>query len=154
MKQVPVILLIENNDNDVFFFRRALSRCNFAGDVRVVQTAWNARNYLEGRAEFKDREYYRLPNLIVCDLHLPGATGVEFVQWLREEPKFHQIPLIVWTGSMTSEALQNVMTAGASGYQLKTPNFQRLCDAVEQMLKNLTTPANAGSTEHEGDPSR
>jgi CheY-like chemotaxis protein len=154
VKQVPVILLIENNDNDVFFFRRALSRCSFGGDVRVVQTAWHARNYLEGRAEFKDRSYYRLPHLIVCDLHLPGATGVEFVQWLREEPNFRHIPLIVWTGSMTADALQNVLAAGATGYQLKTPDFQRLCDVVVQMLKQLNPPANAGPAEHEGNPAR
>ncbi len=137
MKQVPVILLIENDDNDVFFFRRALSRCSFGGDVRVVQTAWQARNYLEGRGEFKDREYYRIPNLIVCDLHLPGATGVEFVQWLREERQFQRIPLIIWTGSMTAEALKTMLAAGASGYQIKTPNFQQLCAVVEEMLKNV-----------------
>jgi CheY-like chemotaxis protein len=149
VKQVPLILLIENDDNDVFFFRRALSRCGFPGDVRVVQTAWQARNYLEGRGEFKDRDYYRVPGLIVCDLHLPGATGIEFVQWLREEPEFKNIPLIIWTGSMTSEALQTMVAAGASGYQIKTPNFQQLCAAVEEMLKNVEKPASPGPSANE-----
>lgn len=137
VKRVPTILLIENDDNDVFFFRRALSRCNFPGNVRVVQTAWQARNYLEARGEFKDQEYFCIPDLIVSDLHLPGATGMEFVQWLREEPKLQHIPLIVWTGSMTAQALRDILAKGASGYQIKTPDFQQLCTAVDEMLKKL-----------------
>src|SRR5204862_6099958 len=64
VKQSHVILLIENDESDVFFFRRALSSCQFRGVVRVVGTAWQARDYMEGRGEFRDRSYYPLPNLI------------------------------------------------------------------------------------------
>jgi len=134
VKPLKVILLIEDDESDVFFFRRALSSCRFQGQVRVVANAWQARNYLEGRGEFKDRDYYPLPQLIVCDLHLPGATGVEFVKWLREDRRF-TVPLIIWTGSMPQNQLEEALAAGASSVFRKTPEFARLCDGVKEMLK-------------------
>jgi CheY-like chemotaxis protein len=137
VKQSQVILLIENDEADVFFFRRALSTCHFPGVVRVVGTAWQARDYMEGRGEFKDRGYYPLPHLIVCDLHLPGASGVDFVKWLREHPDFSALPIVVWTGSMPEKELQAVMAAGVSSYQVKTPEFKQLCERVLGMLQYL-----------------
>ena len=137
VKQVPAILLIEDDEADIFFFRRALSSCHFPGQVRVVANAWQARNYLEGNAEFKDRNYYPLPQLIVCDLHLPGATGVEFVKWLREHESLGKIPLIIWSGSMPEQQLNEALAAGASSVFRKTPEFSRLCDGVKTMLKHL-----------------
>ncbi len=121
----------------MFFFRRALSSCHFGGVVRVVGTAWQARDYMEGRGEFRDRSYYPVPNLIVCDLHLPGASGLDFLHWVREHPVFHSLPIIVWTGSMPEKEIQHVMAAGASSYQLKTPEFKTLCERVDEMLKYL-----------------
>ena len=137
MKQPHVVLLIENDESDVFFFRRALSSSHFRGIVRVVGTAWQARDYMEGRGEYRDRDYYPLPHLIVCDLHLPGASGVDFVTWVREHPVFRSIPVIVWSGSLPEKDLQAVMAAGASSYQLKTPEFKTLCARVDEMLKLL-----------------
>ena len=139
VKERPLILLIENNDSDVFFFRRALSRCNFLGDVRVVVTAWQARNYLEGVGEFTDRNYYPIPRLIVCDLHLPGASGVDFIEWLRNSSRFKEIPIVLWSGSMPSADLQKVLGIGATAVELKTPDFQRLCSTLENLLRRFTS---------------
>ena len=140
MKRVAVILLIEDDESDVFFFRRALSSCRFSGHVRIVPNAWHARNYLEGEGEYKNREYYPVPDLIVCDLHLPGATGVDFVRWLREHKRFSAIPLIIWSGSMPEEQLKDALSAGASSVFRKTPEFARLCDSVGEMLKLMRPP--------------
>lgn len=132
-----LILLIEDDESDVFFFRRALSSCHFDGQVRVVPNAWQARNYLEGQGEYKDRTYYPLPQLIVCDLHLPGATGVEFVKWLRGDAKFADLPLIIWSGSMPEQQLKEALGAGASSVFRKTPEFAQLCEGVKGMLKEI-----------------
>jgi CheY-like chemotaxis protein len=135
-----VILLIEDDESDVFFFRRALSTCHFPGQVRVVPNAWQARNYLEGQGDYKDRTYYPLPQLIVCDLHLPGATGVEFVKWLRNDPKFAPLPLVIWSGSMPERQLREAVAAGASSVFRKTPEFARLCEGVKDMLNEISLP--------------
>jgi CheY-like chemotaxis protein len=141
VKKRRVILLVEDDEGDVFFFRRALTSCKFDGDVRVVENAWEARDYIEGRGRFSDRGYFALPDLIVSDLHLPGASGVDFVKWVREHPEYRSIPIIVWSGSRTGKELQNILAAGASAYQVKTPEFNALCQNVEAMLQHLPKTA-------------
>jgi CheY-like chemotaxis protein len=135
--QNKVVLLIENDENDVFAFRRALAHCHYAGAVRVVGTCWQARDYIEGRNAYADRRYSPLPDLIVSDFHLPGATGIEFVKWLREQPAFAQIPVVIWTGSMACAELEKVLAAGATSHQLKTAEFKTLCGNIEKMLSHL-----------------
>jgi hypothetical protein len=45
--------------------------------------------------------------------------------------------MIVWSGSLPEKDFQAVMAAGASSYQLKTPEFKTLCTRVDEMLKYL-----------------
>ena len=51
----PLILLIENDESDVFFFRRALSRLGYRGTVRIVTGVTDARAYLENKGPYTDR---------------------------------------------------------------------------------------------------
>jgi CheY-like chemotaxis protein len=128
------ILLIEDEEADVFLFRRGLSRCNFPGNLRVVENAWRARDYMEGRGAYSDREYYPIPELIVSDLHLPGASGEEFVKWLRETPRFKNIPLVLWSGSMPEEQVRRILENGANAYYRKTADFRVLCEVIHEVL--------------------
>jgi len=52
---------------------------------RVVSTSWEARDYIEGRGKYRDRTCNCLPDLLVSDFQLTGATRTEFVKWLREQ---------------------------------------------------------------------
>jgi len=131
------MLLIENDENDVFAFRRALAHCHYTGALRVVETSWQARDYIEGRGAYADRHYYPLPDLIVSDFHLPGATGTEFVKWLREKPPFAKIPVLIWTGSVGCKELERILEAGANGHHLKTAEFKTLCDHIQTILGYL-----------------
>src|SRR2546423_54701 len=90
--RVPVILLIENEVEDVFLFRRSLARANFRGNVRVVGSASEARVYLEGTPPFESRTYFPFPDLIVSDMSLPGESGNAFLAWLREDKRFNTVP--------------------------------------------------------------
>jgi len=132
-----VILLIEDDETDVFFLRRALNSLGFTGDVRVVVNAWQARDYMEGRGAYSDRTYFWTPNLVLCDLHMPGATGLDFLKWLRDHPLFQHIPLVIWSGSLTVVAANGLLQAGANACVLKTPDFKKLCANVQAMLHHL-----------------
>ena len=57
---VPVILLIENDEADIFLFRRALAQLNFPGAVQVVGSVSEARDYLEGHDKFPTGDIIRV----------------------------------------------------------------------------------------------
>ena len=133
----PVILLIENEESDVFFFKRALSQVNFTGIVRVAGSVGEAREYLEGGAPFADRDYFPLPDLIVSDMNLPGPPGNCFLEWLRGEPEFSCIPFVFLSGSFLPAERTQALDLGAGGFFVKTADSQLMKDRIRSLLKFL-----------------
>jgi CheY-like chemotaxis protein len=131
----PSILLVEDNEEDIFLFRRALSKLGFAGRVHVVPLSWDARDYLEGRDRYRDRAYYPPPDLIVSDLHLRGADGLALVGWVRE--RNHLLPIVVLSGAIRPSEADELTQAGVTAFYGKSADFEVTCVTVADILKRL-----------------
>lgn len=137
MDRRPVILLLENEESDVFFFRRALSACRFEVDVKIVETVMQARDYLEGRGTFADQVYYQMPDLIVTDFKMNGHNGVEFIRWVKKHHNFKEIPVVMYSGSALPTDKIAAMESGALAFFHKSPDFREICESVLGILKFL-----------------
>jgi CheY-like chemotaxis protein len=133
-KPPPVILLIENDENDVFFVRRAIAKTGWHGDVRVVGTATEARAYLENAAPFQDRIYFRRPQLILSDYRLAGHTALEFVVWVRSERELANIPIVIISGAVNSIPPGIFEKIKPEGFIRKSGDIEKLASAVRPFL--------------------
>jgi DNA-binding response OmpR family regulator len=122
----PLVLLIENDDSDVFLFRRALSHLRFRGDVRTVGSATEASAYLNEAAVVRESDYYRLPGLIVSDFKLVGHTALDFVRWLRRDARFTSIPLVILSGVITERDTAVLFNLGVRAFLHKTADVEAL----------------------------
>src|SRR5688572_30611278 len=111
MGERPLILLIENDDADVFLFRRALSKLDYHGDVRVVGSVSEARSYIENKGSFEESNYFRRPQLIVSDFRLSGPTALEFVRWLRQESDAPDLPVVILSGAVRADDVPQLTSA-------------------------------------------
>jgi CheY-like chemotaxis protein len=132
---MPVILLIENDEGDVFLFRRALSRLNYDGAVRVVGSVSEARAYLEGSGRFTDRGYFPIPDLIVSDMNLTGQSGNDFLAWLREQEAFNKIPFVFLSGSFGPADAARARELRAGEFFVKSGDINLMVERVAHMLK-------------------
>ena len=133
----PVILLLENDSDDAFFFRRALARLGYTGSVHTADGLTEARDYLERSST--DAQYPR-PDLIVCDMKLLGSTGNDFLEWIRTQDAFRAIPVVMLSGSSLPEDRARAMDLGARGFYPKTIEAEQLEGHVRELLKNLPQP--------------
>src|SRR5436190_937963 len=92
------ILLIEDSEDDVFFFKRALVQAKLVNPVQVVADAAQAIKYLEGSGPFADRAQFPLPKIIFVDLHLPSTDGFDFMNWLADKPQFRNLHVVAISG--------------------------------------------------------
>jgi len=138
------ILLLENEEADVFLFRRILTSLDFSGLVRVVSSVHEARQYMLGEGRFRDRRYYPLPDLIVADFNLGGATGLDFFRWLRDAKAFAHIPVAVFTGSMRSPDREAAAQLGIRSTYSKDGEFATVKREVERLLNETDSQAGAG----------
>src|SRR5436309_2573087 len=123
---MSVILLIENEETDVFMFRRALSLLDFKGTLRVAGSVSAARDYFNGRGLYRDRNYYPIPALIVSDMSLPGEVGNEFLAWLRTQKQFSQIPFVFLSGTFLPREIARAGKLGVTEYVNKSGDIGEL----------------------------
>lgn len=90
------------------------------------------------------------PELIVCDVQMPGEGGIALCRELKSHSSTAEIPLIIITGSSKSETMSEAFEAGANDYvekplrktelltrcQRQVTDFRKRRDAVET-INNL-----------------
>jgi CheY-like chemotaxis protein len=126
MPSSPVILLVDDDENDVLFLRRALRQAGVTREIRVVHDGEAAVAYLSGRGEFADREAHPLPCLIVLDLKLPKRNGLEVLHWLRGQKGLSGTPVVMVTSSGEAHDQQAAEAQGVEAYRIKPVSFQEL----------------------------
>jgi CheY-like chemotaxis protein len=138
----PVILLAEDDDNDVFFMRRALqkSQVNFA--VQVVGDGQQAVDYLSGQGNFSQREQHPLPTVILLDLKMPFLDGFEVLTWIRTQPALNGIPIAVLTSSAEDRDRRRASELGACAYFVKPPKP----DTIQEIVRLVQEPGEKAIT--------
>jgi CheY-like chemotaxis protein len=74
------------------------------------------------------------PDLIVCDVVMPGMNGYQLVTTLRGEAGLAEVPVIMLTSMVERAQVRVGMTAGADDYLAKPLNAAELRDAVAALL--------------------
>ncbi len=78
-----------------------------------------------------------LPQVILLDNHLPGASGVQALPGLRECAP--QAQVLMLTMSEDEQDLAAALRAGACGYLLKTADAEVLYEAIERAARGEST---------------
>lgn len=73
-------------------------------------------------------------DMVICDMNLPDATGLEIQQKLKHLPAAKQVPLMFLTGVRDSQTIRDGMAAGASSYICKPFTPDELVDALREVL--------------------
>lgn len=110
------ILLVEDSMEDAFFVEHAFKKLNLECTLRHVTDGQKAIDYLTGANGFSDRNEYPLPRVLLCDLKMPIKNGFEVIEWLRHNPAFENLPIVVLTSSTIGEDEDRAMRLGANSY--------------------------------------
>ncbi|HYG21408.1 MAG TPA: response regulator [Verrucomicrobiae bacterium] len=121
-----MVLLVEDDQNDVFLVERALRQAGIAAPMHNATNGQEAIDYLQGKEQFGDREAYPLPYLILLDIRMPYMNGLEFLQWLKEHPAFGNIAVVMLTSSFAEREHQAAMELGALDILGKPPSSAKL----------------------------
>jgi CheY-like chemotaxis protein len=74
------------------------------------------------------------PDVVVCDLMMPGIGGFTVLRLLRADPATAKIPFVVLTAKTMPEDIQKALDLGADRYITKPFDPQDVTDAVAQLL--------------------
>jgi two-component system, cell cycle response regulator len=75
-----------------------------------------------------------VPDLIILDIKMPGISGHEVLQRLKQDPQFLRIPIIMLTGQTEQKDVVSALHAGAIDYIVKPVDLDHLIARAEKVL--------------------
>ena len=126
------ILLVEDEPNDVFFMQQAMQKAGVVNPIQVANDGQQAIDYFKGAGKFANREEFPLPCLVLLDLKLPYVMGLDVLQWIRQQPGWPVI-VIILSSSKEEEDIATAYRLGANGYLVKPPDLGKLQDMAKSI---------------------
>jgi len=142
------ILYAEDEENDILFLQIAFERAGSPHTLHAVTDGAQALEYLAGEGPFSDRSRHPLPALVLLDINMPKKTGLEVLEWIRQQSGFKSLPVLMLTSSSRPEDMDKARLLGADDYLFKPSHPLQLVELVKSLHQRwLSQPAAAPANE-------
>jgi CheY-like chemotaxis protein len=135
----PVMLYVEDERTDVLLLRVAFTRAGLTNPVHIAVDGAEAIDYLAGNGPFADRDQHPLPALVLLDLNLPKKSGFEVLKWIRQQPQFSSLPVVIYTSSVGLIDKDTARLFGATDYFVKRSGVDRIAELVRGLAERWLT---------------
>ena len=133
MRNIPHLLLVEDNQDDYEATLRSLKKNHFLNPVHWCKNGKDALDYIYKRGSYSNDPEVYTPDLILLDLNMPGIDGRQVLRELKQDPQKCSIPIVVLTTSKDSKDIEQCYKIGASTYIQKPVDFEGLTQAIRTM---------------------
>jgi CheY-like chemotaxis protein len=119
---MPRVLVVDDDPQVV-----RLLRVNFELEGYDVVSASDGNEALETIAA-------QAPDLVVCDVMMPGMDGFEVVRRLRSDASTSRLPIVMLSAKAMGSDARKGLDAGADEYVTKPFDPAELIDVVDRLL--------------------
>ena len=129
MKVDPNLIVFYTDDDleDLEFFREATESIDLSVELVTLNSGEALLNVL--------RNPPPKPHLIFLDVNMPGLTGFDVLEKVRNTGNFQELPVIMFTTSNDQVIIDRSLSLGASFFVQKSGNFPNLKKSIEYALK-------------------
>src|SRR6185312_4863385 len=132
-RDAAYILIADDDPDDQEMLAERFLRLNPRARVEAVANGYEALSFL------RDRHPGELPQLIVVDYKMPVLTGYDFLQAIKDNPRYAHIPKVVWSTSKNREYADKCRQSGALEYFTKPHDVKGLDKVVEEISELFRT---------------
>jgi len=137
MKRTTV-LAIEDSADHALLLRLAVEMEIPGVDFRIAPSAAHGRSYLSGEGPHSDRDAFPLPDLILVDMWLGDATGLDVLEWLARIPHLATIPAVMLTSDPDPFIEENAFAMGAAAFLEKPADFRSIAPSLRRVIEEET----------------
>lgn len=130
------ILLADDDRDDRFLFKEALSELPIETNLETVHDGEQLMNYLNEHAD-------NLPDVLFLDLNMPRKNGFECLSEIKFTDKIKELPVIMFSTSFPRDAhyeqdmIKMLYKIGATDYIRKPANFGELKEVIHSSLLKI-----------------
>jgi len=127
------VMIIEDDEDDVFLLKRALDRAQRCLGREVeseqVDNGLDAL-YLVTREDLTEK----LPDAVILDLNMPQLDGIKFLRSLRQCMALRELPVFVLTTTTSLSIHEEAMRSGADRVFVKPNDAEALAKIAKEIL--------------------
>ena len=113
-KEYIHIILADDDEDDRLFFTDAFEEIKINTKVQTYKDGVELMDYL-------NREDAILPQVLFLDLNMPKKNGIECLHEIKQNEKFKDLAIAIYSTSSSEEDIENTFVSGANIY-IKKPN--------------------------------
>ena len=132
-EEIPEILLVEDNEDDLELALHALRRHRIANRIEVARDGAEALDFIFCTGPFAHRRVEDGPKVILLDLKLPKIDGLDVLRQIKADERTRQIPVVVLTSSRQERDVVESYALGVNSYIVKPVDFEQFSEAVRQV---------------------
>ena len=137
----PVVLLVEDDENQVLLSRLAIEEAGLDIDLQVVDDGVNCMAYLARAGRDGTTPW---PDLVLMDVNLPRMNSKEVMAKITADETLRSLVVVVLTTSVSPDDLQRMYSLRCNSYVVKPTGFDGLVETMRQIghywLKVSTLP--------------
>lgn len=126
-------LIIDDDEDDRFFFKKAIEGLFNSAVCLEADEGLDALNQL--------RKAEQLPDFIFLDVNMPRMDGKECLQELKKDAKLKNIPVIMYSTSLSKASIEEFRTLGSSYYLSKPADINKLPEQILTAMARSIQPA-------------
>lgn len=130
------ILLADDDKDDCFLFREALSELPLQTNLETVYDGEQLMSFLSERVN-------NLPDVLFLDLNMPRKNGFECLSEIKHNEKLKSLPVVMFSTSYPrdmhyeNDIMKLLYKIGAREYIRKPENFNLLKEVIYDILVKL-----------------
>ena len=118
----PILLIIEDNGDMRFYIRSILE-----DDFRIEESSRGNEGI--------EKAFELIPDLVLCDIMMPGIDGYEVLNTLKTDKRTSHIPVVMLTAKADSKSKLEGLEKKADDYLIKPFNEQELKLRITNLLE-------------------
>lgn len=132
------ILVIEDNECDIFLIKEALRETNFQGNITEIKDGEAAIAF------FLKKNANQEPisiNLVLLDVNLPKKNGHEVLKFIKSTANLKHIPVVMLTTSSSKSDIKKAYENSANSYITKpvdAEGFQEVIAKIQNYWFSIT----------------
>jgi CheY-like chemotaxis protein len=132
---MKLVLVVEDDEDDLTLMKMACQRTGIPHSFQSVTDGDAAVKYLSGTGQYSNRVQFPLPDLIFLDVRMPKRSGHEVLEWIRSQPQFKHLPVVMITHSQQAQDMDRAYKLGVTSYLRKVASQAEFGQAVRVILK-------------------
>jgi two-component system response regulator len=132
LKEEKRILLIEDDPDHAELIMEVLEAENVQKEIILLKDGLEALNYFQ---RYEDNGIQPQIKLIILDLNLPKVHGMDVLKFLKQNPMYGSIPVVILSTSSDDKTIETAYKNGANDYIAKPILYEDFVAKVKTLNK-------------------